>query len=258
MLRGNSECLADWSKDRLHNSVSFFKTIMLPVSQLFRKHPKQLFHYFSPTVLILNECIASDGHRMLHSNLAAVVEQPVSYSHLPVCWHPLGVLVPANLGLRTFLSSFSCRHLLQDTVQEWNVQTFLAPGAVLCQSRCSGSAGVVALALPRVWFHWLLQHLVPSLVALQRERNTSVFWTSSNRFCFHTETQILFQGVKCLLKWDSRVWRSSWPQSSLPLIRCRATGAVWNMDVSQSWISWLMLLQVTGHVLSLFLLQLSC
>lgn len=133
---------------------------------------------------------------MLLSNFAAVVEQPVSHSFFPVFCHSLGVLVPADLGLHSFSSLFSCRHLLKDILQEWNVQTSLP--LVLCQSHHWCSAGVVTFALPCVWFHLLLQHLVLSPVAFQRESHTSLFSTSSISLCFRTETQILFQGMKCV------------------------------------------------------------
>lgn len=82
---------------------------------------------------------------MLYSNFSAAVEQPVSYTSLPMFCYPLGVLVPEDLGLHTFLPLFSCRHLLQDTLQEWDVQSLPGPDTVLCQSHRSGSAGAAAL-----------------------------------------------------------------------------------------------------------------
>lgn len=66
----------------------------------------------------------------------------------------------------------------------------------LCQSQHWCRARVVALALPFVWFHLLLQHLVLSPVAFQRESHTSLFSTSSSPLWFCTETQILFQDMK--------------------------------------------------------------
>lgn len=130
---------------------------------------------------------------MLHSNFAAVVEQPVSYSCFPVFCHPLGVLVPADLGLHTFFFVFMQTPVERDSPR---VECAELPCPWCCVSQHWCRARVVALALPFVWFHLLLQHLVLSPVAFQRERHTSLFSTSSSPLWFCTETQILFQGMK--------------------------------------------------------------
>lgn len=153
--------------------------------------PNNFSILFSPGALILQSYIASDAHRTLHSHFAAVLEQPVSSSHVPVFCHPLSVLGPADLGLCAFLSLFSdmcCKILCKGGM--------CRPSLPLAQwqSQCSGRAGVVALALP------CLQHLVPSPVAFQRESLTSGSSASSIPLSLHIETQILFQGVKCVQK----------------------------------------------------------
>lgn len=169
---------------------------------------------------------------MLHSNFAAVVEQPVSYSCFPVFCHPLGVLVPADLGLHTFFFVFMQTPVERDSPR---VECAELPCPWCCVS-LSIDAGLGLLPL--------LCHLCGSTCCCST-------WSSPLWLFREKDTPLYFQrplvlcGFAQKLKFYSKAWNlcsrvqgSSWPQSSLAHIS-RATGAVWSTAVSHSWISWL-------------------
>lgn len=127
-------------------------------------------------------------------------------------WSPTAIYLYSDILLlylyqHFLLSLLANRKLFQDILQRMNVRTFL--DTITCQSWCSGNTWV-ALALQLV-FHLLLQCLVLSPPCFWV---TSVFSLFANSLQFQSETEILFEGMKCLHIQLNSVYRGMWPQSS--------------------------------------------